>query len=69
MPRLSIALHGTLGSDLCDDFQEGSVDVWGCLLVPRAKAYGVFSSLHLVAWWFPLPFLVIINITYAASTI
>jgi hypothetical protein len=36
MQRLSAALHGTLGSYLCDAFQEGSVNNVACLPVPRA---------------------------------
>jgi hypothetical protein len=36
MPRLSAALHDTLGSYLRDAFQEGSADAVACLPVPRA---------------------------------
>jgi hypothetical protein len=36
MQRLSYSLHGTLGSYLSDDFQEGSADAVACLPVPRA---------------------------------
>jgi hypothetical protein len=36
MQRLFAALHGTLGSDLRDDLQEGGVNVVACLRVPRA---------------------------------
>jgi hypothetical protein len=36
MQRLSVALHGTLGSYLRGAFQEGSDDVVACLHVPRA---------------------------------
>jgi hypothetical protein len=34
--RLSVALHGTLGSHFRDVVQEGSVDAVACLPVPRA---------------------------------
>jgi hypothetical protein len=56
MQRLFVALHGTLGSYLCDALREGNADVVACLHVPRAYAYGGFSSLLLFTWWFPLPF-------------
>jgi hypothetical protein len=36
MQRLSVALHGTMGSYLRDDFQEGTADAVACLPVPRA---------------------------------
>jgi hypothetical protein len=36
MQRLVVALHGTMGSYLCDAFHEGSVDVVACLPIPRA---------------------------------
>jgi hypothetical protein len=36
MHRLSTALHGTLGANLRDAFQEGSADAVACLPVPRA---------------------------------
>jgi hypothetical protein len=36
MQRLSVALHGTLGSYLRDAFHEGSDDAVACLPVPRA---------------------------------
>jgi hypothetical protein len=36
MRRVSVALHGTLGSYLHDALHEGSVDDVACLLVPRA---------------------------------
>jgi hypothetical protein len=36
MQRLSVALHGTLGSFLRDALQEGSVDAVACLSAPRA---------------------------------
>jgi hypothetical protein len=36
MQRLSTALHGTLGSYLCDALQKGSANVVTCLHVPRA---------------------------------
>jgi hypothetical protein len=35
MQRLSPALHSTMGSYLCDAFQEGSADAAACLHVPR----------------------------------
>jgi hypothetical protein len=36
MQRLSVALHGTLGSYLREAFQEGSADAVACLPIPRA---------------------------------
>jgi hypothetical protein len=36
MQRLSVSLHGTLGSYLRDALHEGSADIVACLLVPRA---------------------------------
>jgi hypothetical protein len=36
MQRLFAALHDTMGSCLCDAFQEGNADAVACLLVPRA---------------------------------
>jgi hypothetical protein len=44
MQRLSIAIHGTLGSFLRDVLWDDNVDVVACLLVPRAWARGVFLS-------------------------
>jgi hypothetical protein len=42
MQHIFVVLHGTLGSYLRDALHEGSVDAVACLLVPRAKKYGVF---------------------------
>jgi hypothetical protein len=36
MQRLSSALHGNLGSYLCDALQEGNADALACLPIPRA---------------------------------
>jgi hypothetical protein len=36
MQRLSGALHGTLGSYLCDAVHEDCVDILACVLVSRA---------------------------------
>jgi hypothetical protein len=35
MQRLSAALHGTLGSYLCDALQQGSADAVACLPNPK----------------------------------
>jgi hypothetical protein len=59
MQRLSVTLHGTLGSYLRDGFYEGSADAVARFSVPRAQ---VFPSFLLLAWWSPLPFLVILSI-------
>jgi hypothetical protein len=45
MQRLSAALHGTLGSDLRDAFQEGSADAVACLPVPRVRFFSLFFFL------------------------
>jgi hypothetical protein len=56
--RLYAALRGTLGSYLRDALHEGIAHVVVCLNVPRALACGALSSLLLLSWWFPMPFLV-----------
>jgi hypothetical protein len=38
MQRLSVVLHGTLGSYLLHALQEGCADAVACLIAPRAKA-------------------------------
>jgi hypothetical protein len=35
MQRLSVVLHGTLGSYLCDPLQEGGAAAVACLPAPR----------------------------------
>jgi hypothetical protein len=56
MQRLSVALHGTLGSYFRDTLHEGGAGAVACLPVYRAK---VFSSYFiLVTRWSPLLFLV-----------
>jgi hypothetical protein len=47
MQRRSAALHGNLGSCLCDALQEGIADAVACLPVLRAK---VLSSFCVVAY-------------------
>jgi hypothetical protein len=44
MQRVSAALHGTLGSYLCDTLQGGRADAPACLPVPRAWVFFLLSS-------------------------
>jgi hypothetical protein len=53
--RLFAALHGTLGSYLCDALHEGIAHAEACLHVPRVY---IFSFFLLFAWWLMLLFLV-----------
>jgi hypothetical protein len=65
MQRLYANLHGTLGSYLRDALQKGNAYVVACLHFPRA--WVIFSSFLLFAWWSPL-FLAVIFFLITRST-
>jgi hypothetical protein len=44
MQRRSVVLHGSLGCNLRDTLQEGSVDAVACFPVPRGLTCGGLSS-------------------------
>jgi hypothetical protein len=50
MQRLSMVLHGTLGSYLRDALQEGSADVVARLPFPMVKLVGVFPLSFAWRW-------------------